>query len=358
MAGVIKINPAVLEDKRDAAAVAWNEALRLFMEDTGFEPEFNVTPEQDKFFADTAYAAGGGTSDEKGGNVLGKLSPTLWGEPDGKPTIRADTRTGPELDAALFLKRELASNVPTPMEAANAAVGNQIPSSNPVVNLINQAIAAAGTFGAAMVASTPRGKVTPITQIDGREIPKALADKLETSREKLVTAWEASQREKGFTDSLPTKVSFLPDRAYRRTGGTESLEHLLQVGRVQAKPFVKDPKMLVGSGKISLQKNFGTTPYYNEGSPAISYRGPITIEVAGTKATNPEKYKRVRTGSTDTFMMDSRPGGTPLEDITRILHDDGTVIYSRERDGRGSLQTVVRGWLDAQGAKGIADPTY
>lgn len=80
MAGVIKINPAVFQDDRDAHAVAWDEALRLFMEDTGFEPKFDVTPEQLEFFKDTAYADGGGTSAEKGGDVLlGKLNPKKWG---------------------------------------------------------------------------------------------------------------------------------------------------------------------------------------------------------------------------------------------------------------------------------------
>lgn len=69
MPGSIVINPSVFEDKRDALAVAWDEALRLFMEDTKFEPEFEITPEQEKFFRGTAYAEGEGTSAEKGGDV-------------------------------------------------------------------------------------------------------------------------------------------------------------------------------------------------------------------------------------------------------------------------------------------------
>lgn len=56
MPGVIKINPEVFKDKRDAAAVAWNEALRLFMEDTGFVPGIKVTDAQRKFFQNTGYA--------------------------------------------------------------------------------------------------------------------------------------------------------------------------------------------------------------------------------------------------------------------------------------------------------------
>jgi hypothetical protein len=56
MPGKIVINPEVLQDKRDAMAVAWNEGLRLLMEDTKFMPAFEPTAEQRKFFSNTAYA--------------------------------------------------------------------------------------------------------------------------------------------------------------------------------------------------------------------------------------------------------------------------------------------------------------
>lgn len=56
MPGIIKINPSVFEDNRDALASAWNEGLRLVMEDMKFTPVFEVTPEQKAFFKDTAYA--------------------------------------------------------------------------------------------------------------------------------------------------------------------------------------------------------------------------------------------------------------------------------------------------------------
>lgn len=56
MPGSIIINPSVFTDKRDAFAVAVNEALRLWMEDYEFTPEFDITPEQEEFFKDTAYA--------------------------------------------------------------------------------------------------------------------------------------------------------------------------------------------------------------------------------------------------------------------------------------------------------------
>ena len=113
-----------------------DEALRLWMEDNEFAPEFDVTPEQEAFFADTPYAEGGGTSAEKGGDVglgtsdpateeytpsavpdyeaeisrrmevattppvkkrgnvdLGKLDSSTWGTPDpSQPILRAQTK--------------------------------------------------------------------------------------------------------------------------------------------------------------------------------------------------------------------------------------------------------------------------
>lgn len=52
----IVINPAVFRDKRDALCVAMNEAIRLVMEENGFEPVSEPTEAQRKFFSDTAYA--------------------------------------------------------------------------------------------------------------------------------------------------------------------------------------------------------------------------------------------------------------------------------------------------------------
>lgn len=56
MPGVIKINPDVMNDKRDAMAVAVNEALRIAMEDLRFSPKSELTAEQRKLLAGTAYA--------------------------------------------------------------------------------------------------------------------------------------------------------------------------------------------------------------------------------------------------------------------------------------------------------------
>lgn len=51
----IVINPDVMSDTRAALTVAWNEALRYWMEETGFEPEAEPTPKQKDFLANTAY---------------------------------------------------------------------------------------------------------------------------------------------------------------------------------------------------------------------------------------------------------------------------------------------------------------
>lgn len=52
----IVINPAVFRDKRDALCTAFNEAIRVICEKTGFEPQSEPTDVQRKFFSDTAYA--------------------------------------------------------------------------------------------------------------------------------------------------------------------------------------------------------------------------------------------------------------------------------------------------------------
>jgi hypothetical protein len=52
----IVINPSVFHDDKDALCVAWNERLRIWMEEYGYEPQQPPTEEQREFFADTPYA--------------------------------------------------------------------------------------------------------------------------------------------------------------------------------------------------------------------------------------------------------------------------------------------------------------
>lgn len=51
----IIVNPSVFNDKRDALCVAYNEAFRIIMEETNFDPMSEPTEAQRKFFEDTAY---------------------------------------------------------------------------------------------------------------------------------------------------------------------------------------------------------------------------------------------------------------------------------------------------------------
>ena len=55
MVGVVKLNPDIFQDKRDAYAVVVDEALRLWAEETDFKPDFEVTPDQQRFFDSTSY---------------------------------------------------------------------------------------------------------------------------------------------------------------------------------------------------------------------------------------------------------------------------------------------------------------
>lgn len=52
----IVINPSTFRNKKDALCVAWNERLRIWMEDHDFQPRAEPTQEQREFFSDTPYA--------------------------------------------------------------------------------------------------------------------------------------------------------------------------------------------------------------------------------------------------------------------------------------------------------------
>lgn len=162
MSGVIKVNPSVFTDKRDAHAVVVNEALRLFMEDSGFVPKFNVTPEQLEFFKGTAYVGDGeGTAADaaRGGDVLGKLNPGTWGGSGGRTSMRADTRT----DAELYPKQALRSSVTAP--TTDEIIGVRA-SGNPVVDTVNRIVGAATTFGPAG-AALAKGAMGGVTRVAG-----------------------------------------------------------------------------------------------------------------------------------------------------------------------------------------------
>lgn len=366
MPGQILINPDVMNDKRDALAVAWNEALRILMEDIGFEPEFDITLEQEEFFRGTAYAEGEGTSAEKGGDVLGTLNPDRWGF-DGKASIRADTRTYRDLHPP----KELRSTIPTPLEAANAAVGNQIPSNNPVVNLINQFIAGAGKFGRARAVS-PGGRVVVAHEFEGRNISAGRAKLLwehtqraeQSMRLRAAEMRQSEQQREGGGGIVLRKATALdhhtaaagpqgftydPGRAYRRVGGIEGLRDLVDVGGLMPHPAGSKKNPLGGSSGP-----FGRKVFFKAGHPEIAYSGPITVEMNANADTAPGRYeKQADTKRFSGFINAESGEGLMLQNISRILHDDGTVIYSRERDGFSGLLPVVNSYLAKNGARTV-----
>jgi GH24 family phage-related lysozyme (muramidase) len=125
MPNVIKINPAIFQDKRDAVAVAWNEALRLFMEDNGFTPEFEVTPEQLDFFKDTAYAK---DEDAMRKTILARIATRDTSVPN--PTSEQLAETTRLLNAVLTKIGPLHMDAPV-VKAMLEGLGQQIPESAP-----------------------------------------------------------------------------------------------------------------------------------------------------------------------------------------------------------------------------------
>lgn len=51
----IVINPSTFKNAKDALCVAWNERIRIFLEEHGFEPKSEPTEAQREFLSDTAY---------------------------------------------------------------------------------------------------------------------------------------------------------------------------------------------------------------------------------------------------------------------------------------------------------------
>jgi len=82
MPGVIKLNPEIFNDERDALAVAWNEALRLWMDDHDYVPEFEVTEEQKQALSETAYP---GDEDAMAQTVMARIITQDTSSPNPTP---------------------------------------------------------------------------------------------------------------------------------------------------------------------------------------------------------------------------------------------------------------------------------
>ena len=341
MPGVIKINPDVMNDKRDALAVAWNEALRILMEDIGFTPEFQITPEQEDFFKGTAYAEGGGTSAEKGGNAL---DPGSWGGSGGKATMRADTRTYRDLHPP----KELRSTIPTPLEAANAAVGNQIPSDNPAVNLVNQFIAGAAKFGTAK-AMSPKSSLR-VTYDSPARTKTGLP---------VYPGWRNS------VGAHPLEPGLTPRTAKwaERVASVSELKSLRKEG-------VLIPKYAPGEGSGSRRQDKKmwslTSRAATEPKPGtVKFRVPANL-IDPDKMV-PEHMIDVHRNSADVLAelasISSKAhggkhpfvgvdGAIPVADHPLQIDSRGNVHLTRVA---GSTAGFTKGWVDAGGAKALTD---
>lgn len=101
MASRIVINPAVFQDKRDAMAVVVDEALRLWMEQVDFQPDFEVTPDQQKFFDSTSY---GDDPDAMKKTIVARIATFDTSIPN--PTSEQVAETLRLLDSALEVFRD------------------------------------------------------------------------------------------------------------------------------------------------------------------------------------------------------------------------------------------------------------
>lgn len=337
MPGVIKINPSVYSDKRDAAAVAWNEALRLFMEDEGFTPKFDVTPEQLELFKGTAYNPSGGAQ--------GTTSDAARG---GEVSMRAESRE--ETLRRTFIPKAVMYARDAP-PTTDEIIGVRA-SGNSVVDTVNRIVGAATTFGPAGAAVAGRGSMGGFTkaagasrgapglrhEFEGREISKAQADRLAENTE-LAERIIASRPDFG----QPKGFSYSPDRAYRRIGGLEGLRDLAGQGLMTTP--VKD---LPRTG-ITLTKQF-YHPFLMTGRPDTGYRGPITIETEANAITDPSRFGFERKQKNPEGFIYAKGAGMEISSISRILHDDGTVIYSKARDGLPNFLPKVNEYLTRSGA--------
>jgi hypothetical protein len=87
----IILNPYSKNTPEEQAAVAKNEALRLFMKKTGFQPEFELTKEQLEFFKNTPYSKDLNAARQ---TILARI---LTGDPSAKTASKEQMKAAEEL---------------------------------------------------------------------------------------------------------------------------------------------------------------------------------------------------------------------------------------------------------------------
>lgn len=92
----IILNPYSQNTKKEQAAVAQNEALRLFMKVTKVSPDFELTKEQQDFFKKTEY----GSNPEAAKQTI--LARILSGDPSAKNVTPEQIQAAKDLEAQIM----------------------------------------------------------------------------------------------------------------------------------------------------------------------------------------------------------------------------------------------------------------
>lgn len=106
--GRIIINPYSKLSAQEKQFVAKNEAMRLWMRDNNFQPDFQITPEQQSRFANTEY-----------GNNPAALKQTLLAR-----MLTNDPSAGKQTFEQSIWANKLAQQLNPPFQYGNAGMGN------------------------------------------------------------------------------------------------------------------------------------------------------------------------------------------------------------------------------------------
>ena len=238
--------------------------------------------------------------------------------------------------------------MPTPLEALNDAVGNQIPSDKPAVNFINQLIAGAGKFGRARAVS-PGG--VPRVTYDTPARTKTGAP--------VYPGW------KNTTETIPGEPGVTRETAKwaERVASVSELKSLRKEG-------VLIPKYAPGEGSGSRRQDKKmwslTSRAATEPKPGtVKFRVPANL-IDPDKMV-PEHMIDVHRNSADVLAelasISSKAhggkhpfvgvdGAIPVADHPLQIDSQGNVHLTRVA---GSTAGFTKGWVDAGGAKALTD---